>query len=112
MRNSRILSLLPNFHRLIRERQHALALMAYLGASAVISMAAELTPDHPPRLPNLDRRAEAAAKGKATLTKSNPQRDEAENDLRARLPKVKVQRHDIVNSPRWIAAGDEFLTGP
>src|SRR5436190_31602 len=112
MRNSKIPSLLPTFHCVFGARRLALTIVALLGWWAVTSMAAELTPDHPPRLPNLDRRAEAAAKGKATLTKSNPQRDEAENVLRARLPKVKVQRHDIVNSPRWIAAGDEFLTGP
>ena len=75
-------------------------------------MAADVLPDHPARLPNLDRRAELAVKDKATANKSNLERETAEGALRARLPKVKVQRHPIVASPRWIAAGDEFLTGP
>src|SRR5687767_1746255 len=59
-------------------------------------------------LPNLDRRAAA----KVLPPAAKQARENGEALLRARLPRVTIDRDQIVGSPKWIASHDGFLTGP
>src|SRR5262245_50729283 len=103
MTNSNYPPLLPKVLCVFQHYSQWVLIVAILASLALPVMAADLLPNQPPRLPNLDRRAESAVQNKALANKSNPERETAEGALRARLPKVQVQRHPIVASPRWIA---------
>src|ERR1041384_663389 len=72
-----------------------------LAAGAQESQAFQ-TPAQSP-LPNLDRRAGAAAKS---------EQQAAAQSLRARLPKARVDFDAITGSPLLISAEDSLLTGP
>lgn len=66
-------------------------------------------------LANLDRRLERLAAANATAPSihaaSLPERNAAEATLRARLPHLQLERHEIVGAPKWVSARDGFLTG-
>ena len=68
------------------------------------------------RLPNLDRRLErltaANAAAPAIRATGPPERNAAEATLRARLPRVQIDRDPIHGQVKWLAAYDGFLTGP
>ncbi len=59
-----------------------------------------------PALPDLDRRGERLG---PVQTRSDEMM-RAEAHLRERVPGVGIERHPITESPRWISAGEKFLT--
>ncbi|HXJ76642.1 MAG TPA: hypothetical protein VNM37_27545, partial [Candidatus Dormibacteraeota bacterium] len=76
-------------------------LMAFPGRSA--------PPGHDPKLPNFDKR-EGKGKERPARPWSGPQAA-ALDDLRKRVPDVKVERHTILGTPKHVASLSGFLSG-
>src|ERR1051325_10228685 len=80
-------------------------LLALLVWSALESPA--LLPPARDLLPNFDKRGEGRPPEE---TVSAEQRGAVEQ-LRARLPKARVDFDSTIGAPKWISAGEEFLSG-
>src|ERR1043166_585493 len=58
------------------------------------------------RLPNLDKREEAAK------SSTSAEQKKAAAELRERVPNATVEFDRVTGSPRFVSAGDGFLSGP
>lgn len=60
---------------------------------------------------NFDRRIAASANAAPRAVALPAERVNAEAKLRDRVPALRLERHPILGSPKWIAAREGFLTG-
>jgi uncharacterized repeat protein (TIGR01451 family) len=61
-----------------------------------------------PSLPNFDKRKAVAPQVKAP----DPARSVALGQLRTRVPGLRVEFDELLDTPRWIASSEGFLSGP
>jgi hypothetical protein len=60
-------------------------------------------------LPNFDKRLEPAKANQPAV--ANPAREKAANLIRNRVQDVRIDRDEILGSPKFVASTREFLTG-
>src|SRR5262245_56299382 len=87
-------------------RSSASCLCVWLVLAAAISNVQAFLPPAGPELPNFDKRA-LGGEGRAAV-----ERRDAVNDLRTRLPDVRVEFDEHVGTPKRISSEGGSLSGP
>lgn len=87
--------------------------MVLLLGMAWPSVVQGITPANRQELPNLDKRAEAALVARQlAVDQGKAVRQQATEQLKARLRAVQVDEDELLGTPKFVRALDGFLTGP